>query len=180
MQDACIWIQSGQRNTVLTTLEIIPVLCTEQTPEGHAVRFVFITIASACQIFEINCIDFSGCQIPSLCLHQHMALPYSMIAIWLQDKNLIKRVWLQVLTAASNKNRAFWDKTPRSLVGLDRRFRGAYCLRHQDYSSFWNVGLYLLDYTLYNRNDGGSTHLWNVGLLRDCTALYLRKISSSY
>jgi hypothetical protein len=30
------------------------------------------------------------------------------------------------LTAASMKMRAFWDIAPYSLVGVDRRFRGAY------------------------------------------------------
>jgi hypothetical protein len=33
--------------------------------------------------------------------------------------------------AAGMKMRAFWDVTPCSLVGVDRRFRGAYCLHHQ-------------------------------------------------
>jgi hypothetical protein len=40
-------------------------------------------------------------------------------------------VRFQVLTAASMKMRPFWDTAPYSLVGADRRFRGAYCLRHQ-------------------------------------------------
>jgi hypothetical protein len=35
-------------------------------------------------------------------------------------------VRFQVLTAASMKIRVFWDIPPCSLVGLDRRFRGAY------------------------------------------------------
>jgi hypothetical protein len=51
---------------------------------------------------------------------------------------------------------------PSSLVGVTRRFRGAYCPHHHP-------------------DDGGSTHLWNVGLLlRDYTALYLRRLLSSY
>jgi hypothetical protein len=29
------------------------------------------------------------------------------------------------------KIKAFWGVQPCSLVGVDRRFRGAYCLRHQ-------------------------------------------------
>jgi hypothetical protein len=37
-------------------------------------------------------------------------------------------VSLQVLTAASMKMRVFWNIAPCSLVGVDRRFRGAYCL----------------------------------------------------
>jgi hypothetical protein len=36
----------------------------------------------------------------------------------------------QVLTAASMKMEAFWDIAPCSLVGVDPRFRDAYCLRH--------------------------------------------------
>jgi hypothetical protein len=41
------------------------------------------------------------------------------------------------------KKTAFWD----SLAGVDRRFRGAYCLHRQG-------------------DDEGSTNLWNVGLLQ--------------
>jgi hypothetical protein len=40
-------------------------------------------------------------------------------------------VRFQVLTAASMKIRAFWDVAPCSLIGVDRRFRGLYCLHHQ-------------------------------------------------
>jgi hypothetical protein len=43
---------------------------------------------------------------------------------------------------------AFWDMALCSLI-VDRCFRGAYCLRNQ-------VG---------RRDDVGSTHLWNVGLI---------------
>jgi hypothetical protein len=34
----------------------------------------------------------------------------------------------QVPTAASMKTTAFWDVAPCSLVEVDRRFRGVYCL----------------------------------------------------
>jgi hypothetical protein len=37
----------------------------------------------------------------------------------------------QVLTVASMKMRSYWGIVPCSLVGVDRRFRGAYCLHHQ-------------------------------------------------
>jgi len=51
--------------------------------------------------------------------------------------------------------RAFWDIAPCSLVGVDWRFRGAYCLHH--------------------RPDGGSPRFWNVCLLLwDYSTLYLR------
>jgi hypothetical protein len=36
----------------------------------------------------------------------------------------------QVLKAANMKTRVFWDIAQCSLVGVDRRFRGAYCLHH--------------------------------------------------
>jgi hypothetical protein len=42
------------------------------------------------------------------------------------------------------KMTAFWDIALCSLVGANRRFRGAYFLHHQGY---------------HHRNDGGSTHL---------------------
>jgi hypothetical protein len=32
----------------------------------------------------------------------------------------------------SKKMRAFWGIAPCSLLGVDRRFRGEYCLNHQD------------------------------------------------
>jgi len=53
------------------------------------------------------------------------------------------------------KGIAFWDISPCSLVKIDRRFRRAYCLHHQDCP-----------------DDGSSTHLWSVGPLRDCTSLF--------
>jgi hypothetical protein len=62
------------------------------------------------------------------------------------------------------KMRAFWDIVPCSLVGEDRRFRGAYCSNHY----------------VDHLDDAGSTHVWNVGLLqRDNTMLYPRRLSSS-
>jgi hypothetical protein len=59
-----------------------------------------------------------------------------------------------------------WNTAPCSLVVVDRRFRGAYCLHHQG----------------GDRPDGlGSTHLSNVDLLqRRFTAQYPRRLSSSY
>jgi hypothetical protein len=50
-------------------------------------------------------------------------------------------VRFQVPTAAGIKVRAVWCAAPRSLVRVDRRFRGAYCLCYQ------------------GGDDGGSTHL---------------------
>jgi hypothetical protein len=37
----------------------------------------------------------------------------------------------QVLTATSMKTSVLWDISPCTLVGIDRRFRGAYCLHNQ-------------------------------------------------
>jgi hypothetical protein len=58
------------------------------------------------------------------------------------------------------KMRTLRDIAPCSLVGVDRRFRRHLCDDHSD--------------------DVGSTHLWNVGLLRNYTALYPIRLSSSY
>jgi hypothetical protein len=59
------------------------------------------------------------------------------------------------------ETRAFCDVAPCTLVGVYRRFSNASCLHHQGGDS--------------------STHLWNVGILqRDYTALYPRRLSSSY
>jgi hypothetical protein len=70
-------------------------------------------------------------------------------------------VRFQVLTAASIKMRTFWDIAPYNFVGVEGRFRGAYCLHH------------------YHPDYRGSTHLWNVGLLRKYVALYPQRRSSS-
>jgi hypothetical protein len=53
----------------------------------------------------------------------------------------------QILTAESVKMTASWDVAPCSLTKVDWRFRGTYYLHHQD-------------------DDGGNTHIWNVGLLQ--------------
>jgi hypothetical protein len=74
-----------------------------------------------------------------------------------------KWLWVgfQILTAA-NMETSFCDIALCGLVEADRSFRGAYCLHHQD------------------TNDGGSKHLWNVGLLlRDYIAQYPTGLSSS-
>jgi hypothetical protein len=63
-------------------------------------------------------------------------------------------VRFEVLTTVSTKIRAFWDIAPCRLVGVDRRFTGAFCLHHQAMN-----------------DDGVSTHLWKVVLLRVYTAL---------
>jgi hypothetical protein len=55
------------------------------------------------------------------------------------------------------KMAVFWNAAPCSLAEMYRRFRGAYCLHYQGDEC---------------RDDGASTHLRNVGLLRDQTALY--------
>jgi hypothetical protein len=44
---------------------------------------------------------------------------------------VLKYVAFQVLTAASMKMIAFTEIALCSLVEVDRRFRGAYCLHHQ-------------------------------------------------
>jgi hypothetical protein len=64
--------------------------------------------------------------------------------------------------AISVKNMtAFWDTASCSLVEVDRRFRGTYCLHHYP-------------------DDEGSTHHFNVSLLvQNYMAPYPRKLSFS-
>jgi hypothetical protein len=50
---------------------------------------------------------------------------------------LYQIVRLQVFMAADMKIKAFWDVVSCSLVRVDRRFRGAYCLHHQGASSVY-------------------------------------------
>jgi hypothetical protein len=42
--------------------------------------------------------------------------------------NILRNVRFQVFTAANMKMKAFWYTQPCSLVGVDRRFRSAYCV----------------------------------------------------
>jgi len=49
--------------------------------------------------------------------------------------NLCRPVRFLVLTASTRKMTAFWDIVPCSLVGADRRFRGAYCLMIERWSA---------------------------------------------
>jgi hypothetical protein len=88
------------------------------------------------------------------------------------------------------KIRAFWD-VARCSLGVDRRFKGAYCLYHQGDSDggsthLWNIGLlqadgggstHLWNVRLLQADYGGSTHFWNVSLLqRDYRALRARRL----
>jgi hypothetical protein len=56
----------------------------------------------------------------------------------MQDKlistNEVKEVRFQVLIEASIMMTIFWDVASCSLVEIERRFTGAYCLHHQDYA----------------------------------------------
>jgi hypothetical protein len=53
----------------------------------------------------------------------------------LWDPKAHNHVRLQALMATSMKVAVSWDVTPCSLVEIDRQFRGAYCLHHQDNES---------------------------------------------
>jgi hypothetical protein len=80
----------------------------------------------------------------------------------LKDACLHIRFLFQVPTAANIKITVFWDIGQCCFIEVDWRFRGAYCLHNRP-------------------DDGGSIHLWHIGLLqRDYTALYYRSLQSSY
>jgi hypothetical protein len=79
----------------------------------------------------------------------------------------VMHVTFQVLIVASMKVTTFGVVAPCSLVEVYRRFRRAICLHYQggDTAS-------IISAMSHRRDDGGSTHLWNVGLLpRDYTVL---------
>jgi hypothetical protein len=59
-------------------------------------------------------------------------------------------------TYSFTKMTVMWDITLCSVVELDQHLRGAYCLHHQG-------------------KDGGSTHLWNIGLLNKTTWCHVPK-----
>jgi hypothetical protein len=70
-------------------------------------------------------------------------------------------VRLRVLTAVSMKFRfVFWDVLPCKII-VYRRFRGTFCLHHQEDE--------------YHPDDGGSTYFWNVGLQLFYTAVHIRR-----
>jgi hypothetical protein len=94
------------------------------------------------------------------------------VQICCTEQNSIYLVRFQVLTAASMKI-VFCD-IARCSLEVNRRFRSAYYLYHQNDSDDVQMGFHI------NRpNDGFSTHLWNGGVLqRDYTAVCFRRQSS--
>jgi hypothetical protein len=81
--------------------------------------------------------SLAECRHLSTCVRQSLVYWYS-----LETQSLGVR--FQVLTAATVKIRAIWDVASCILVGVDRCFRGAYCLHHQGCD---------------RPDDGGSKHL---------------------
>jgi hypothetical protein len=119
-------------------------------------------------------VSFHHCSIPSITAHDVCDSPDQASHYHTLGPNLgtspltchlvrteegsIYFVRFQILTVAKMKIRAFWDVAPCSLVGVYRYFRGTYCLHHQSIHIIY---------------DGGSTHLWNVGILQEgYTALH--------
>jgi hypothetical protein len=69
-------------------------------------------------------------------LRSHSSKPYRLLF----HDHISISVRFLVFTAATMKITVFWDIASRSLVEMDRRFRGARW-------NFWNVGQLLRDYT---------------------------------
>jgi hypothetical protein len=63
--------------------------------------------------------------------------------------------------------RAFWDVAPCSLVGVDRRFRGAYCLHYQD-------GEYHPLIIIDHPDDEGSTETRLLGVISQKALIFMR------
>jgi hypothetical protein len=83
---------------------------------------------------------------------------------WISHLQLVPS-WPSTNVSVSFMNKCtmkIWGIAPCSLVEVERRSRFEYCFHHQP-------------------DNGGSTQLWNVGSTqRDHTALYPRRLSSSY
>jgi hypothetical protein len=75
--------------------------------------------------FYFLCLFLSFFYYSYLCLYIFYSLHYFIFLY-----NLFF-VTFQGLTAAIMKITVFWDVVPCSLVEIDRRFRGTYCLHHQ-------------------------------------------------
>jgi hypothetical protein len=54
-----------------------------------------------------------------------------MDSIHFQENNITEFLHTTEFTENTLKMRAFWDVASCSLVGVDRRFRGAYYIHHQ-------------------------------------------------
>jgi hypothetical protein len=76
----------------------------------------------------------------------------ALILRGLINKQYAKQVWI------GTKTRAFWDIAPWGL-GVERRFRGAYCLHHQGHSSPWRWRQYAsIETTCHYIPDGSNLH----------------------
>jgi hypothetical protein len=89
---------------------------------------------------------------PCYNIHVNLKIPYvlrSRVNYIIYDKTL----WFIVCQCMTWRWPSFGMLMPCSLLEIDRRFRGAYCLRHQgDYNNegnrhLWNVGQFLINYT---------------------------------
>jgi hypothetical protein len=85
------------------------VVCMKVTMKTHYKRFLQINVS----------VEEAGIKKLATCLQWNCGHLY--------DTNKAGNVRFQVLTVAIIKIRAFWEIAPCSL-GVDRRFRGAYCL----------------------------------------------------
>jgi hypothetical protein len=65
--------------------------------------------------------------------HQNMFLPLFIKCVIIRNKETnLTHIRLQVLMVESMKMIVCRDVSPHSLVEIDLRFRGDYCLHHQD------------------------------------------------
>jgi hypothetical protein len=73
--------------------------------------------------------SFLSCLMLAACSAHLIALDLICLTIFGEEYELwSSSLWsFQVLTAAGMKFRFFWDVAPCSRIGVDQRFRGAYC-----------------------------------------------------
>jgi hypothetical protein len=93
--------------------------------------------------------DLGSCGLFPRCALQWRRRTSDSVVTHMRSASVYESRWIKQCSShgiaskvrRSLKFRVFCDVAPCSLVGVDRRFRGAYCLSHQ------------------SRDDGGSTHI---------------------
>jgi hypothetical protein len=143
-------------------------------------RWCFVKCKTATLCPHETCISFSvelgssGCE---LLMERDQTYPYALYVLpvtqiaWTQN---LRKLYIIVMCTNGNCIRKV---SVNGIIIKMRTFLDIVSCYHGVYRHFRCV---LPPSSGHHPIDGGSTYLWNVGLLRDYTALYPRKLSSSY
>jgi hypothetical protein len=112
--------------------------------------------------------------VPSRVMSRHhWIIVSSMINIPMVNRDWLYR-WNHLIIPTMMFRAVFWVVLPCKII-IYRRVRGAYCLHHQgwwSYSPPWELEISHIPTII--PDDGGSTHLWNVGRQSFYTAIHPR------